>query len=342
MVLQARGRLRGRACYKKDPDRQLHTLSGYDTYDMVSNWIKLLFVLLLPICAGAQPADTIYYNGKIVTMSERQPVVQAVAIRGGRFVAVGASTEVLKTAGPSTTKIDLHGKCVLPGIIESHVHPIGAALSEIDGPVPVLHSLREIDDYIKTQAAKLPPDRLIFVPKVYSTRLEEHRYPDRYELDRAAPNREAMLDNGYASVLNSALLKRLNITRDTPQPSNGRIVKDAKGEPTGLVLGAGQILGKLRGSRPYSAADRVRSLQSMLQHYNAVGITSIIDRSEGPDGFRAYQKLHDTGELTVRSYVTYTIPAQGTPAQVRQEIERIPFVTGWGDDWLRVGSLKTV
>ena len=307
---------------------------------MVSNW-KYLFAFI-PLLAGAQTADTIYYNGKIVTLSERQPVVQAVAIRAGRFLAIGSSAEILKTAGPATTKVDLRGKCVLPGIIESHVHPIGAALSEIDGPIPVLHSLREIDDYIKTQAARLPPDRLIFVPKVYSTRLNEHRYPDRYELDRAAPNREAMLDNGYASVLNSALLKRLNITRDTPQPSNGRIVKDEKGEPTGLVLGASQLLGKLRASRPYTPADRVRGLKSMLQHYNAVGITSIIDRSEGPDGFRAYQTLHDAGELTLRAYVTYTIPAQGTPAQVRQEVERIPFVTGWGDEWLRVGSLKTV
>jgi predicted amidohydrolase YtcJ len=302
----------------------------------------LLVFVLWAAAAGAQTADVIYYNGKVVTMTANQPTVQAVAIRNGRFLAVGTSAAVLKTAGPSTKKVDLAGKCVLPGIIESHVHPIGAALSEIDGPLPVLHSLREIDDYVKTQAAKLPPDRLIFVPKVYSTRLTDHRYPTRYELDRAAPNREAMLDNGYASVLNSALLKRLGITRDTPQPSNGRIVQDEKGEPTGLILGASQILGKLRASRPYSAEDRRRGLKRMLEHYNAVGITSIIDRGEGPDGFRAYQSLHDAGELTVRSFVTYMIQAQGTPQQVRKDIENIPFITGMGDDWFRVGSLKTV
>ena len=80
----------------------------------------------------------------------------------------------------------------------------------------------------------------------------------------------------------------------------------------------------------------------MLKRYNSVGITSIYDRSEGPEGFRAYQALHKAGELTARSTVTYLIPAAGTPAQVRQEIEHIPFVTGWGDDWLRVGTLKTV
>ena len=80
----------------------------------------------------------------------------------------------------------------------------------------------------------------------------------------------------------------------------------------------------------------------MLQRYNSVGITSIYDRSEGPEGFRAYQALRKAGELTTRSTVTYLITAAGTPAQVRQEIERIPFVTGWGDDWLRVGTLKAV
>jgi predicted amidohydrolase YtcJ len=222
------------------------------------------------------------------------------------------------------------------------VHPLGAALSEIDGPVPVLHSIAEIQAYVRSQAAKLPAGRLIFVPKVYSTRLTDRRYPTRYELDQAAPNREAMADNGYASVLNSALLKRLGITRDTPQPPNGRIIKDEKGEPTGLVLGAPQLLGNLRASRQYTADDRVASLKKMLHTYNSVGITSIIDRGQGPDGFRAYETLRKTGELTVRSYVTYLISAQGTPADVREQIERIPFTTGSGDEWLRVGSLKTV
>ncbi|MDQ6700834.1 MAG: amidohydrolase [Acidobacteriota bacterium] len=298
---------------------------------------------LLSVAGSAQEfADIVYYNANIITMSPSHPTAQALAIRGGRFLAVGANAEILKSAGPKTERIDLAGKCVVPGIIESHVHPIGAALSEIDGPVPVLRSIAEVKQYIAGQAAKLPAGRLIFVPKVYSTRLTDHRYPTRYELDEAAPDREAMVDNGYASVLNSALLKRLGITRDTPQPENGRIVKDGKGEPNGLILGATQLLGKLRGSRPYTAKDRLWALKSMLQRYNSVGITSIIDRGEGADGFRAYQTLHDAGELTARSYVTYLIQAQGTPAQVRQEIERIPFVTGWGDNLLRAGSLKTI
>jgi len=275
-------------------------------------------------------------------MVDRYPNVQAVAIRGDRFVAVGTDADVLKTAGPGTQKIDLHGRCVIPGLIEGHVHPIEAALSELDGPIPVFHSISEIQTYIREQAEKLPSGQIILVPKVYSTRLAEHRYPTRQEIDAAAGGREAVVDNGYASVLDSVLLRHLGITRDTPQPANGRIVKGQNGEPTGLVLGAPQLLGKVRESRPVTPTERLWALKTMLQHYNSVGITSIDDRLEGPEGFRAYQTLHDAGELTVRSYVTYIIKAQGTPADVRKEIEQIPFATGWGDKWLRVGSLKTI
>jgi hypothetical protein len=305
-------------------------------------WYACAALLLASLPGFAQPADTVYFNGKIVTMWAQHPEVAAAAIQGDRFLAVGSTEEVLKTAGPATKRIDLHGQSVVPGLIDSHVHPISAALSEIDGPVPVFHSIPEIQDYIHTQAAKLPAGRVIFVPKVYASRLAERRYPTRAELDAAAQGHEAAADNGYASVLDTALMKRLGITRDTPQPSNGRIVKDSAGEPTGLVLGAPQLLGPVRTSRKYTAKDRLWALKNMLEHYNAAGLTSIIDRGEGPDGFRAYQSLHDSGQLTLRAYVTYLIRAQGSPADVREEIERFPFVTGWGDKWVRVGSLKTI
>src|SRR2546421_11180743 len=199
------------------------------------NWLRspaLVFVLL-PAAFAQGPPDVIYYNASVITTSADRPTAQAVAIRGDRFSAVGANADILKTAAASTQRIDLGGKCIVPGIIETHVHPIGAALSEIDGPVPVVHSIAELQSFIRVQDKKLPPGRLIFIPKVYSTRLTDHRYPTRYELDEAAPNREVVADNGYAAVVNSALLKKLGITRDTPQPDNGRIAHDDKGEPNG-------------------------------------------------------------------------------------------------------------
>ena len=128
---------------------------------------------LLGVCMSlfaGQPADLIYYNGKVITVSKDNAVVEAVAIRGNRFVATGASEEVLKTAGPETRKIDLNGKSVLPGMIESHVHPVMAALIEKDGPLPPLKSIAAIQAYIREQAPRLPAGRLIFVSKVYPSR----------------------------------------------------------------------------------------------------------------------------------------------------------------------------
>src|SRR2546429_3565125 len=124
-----------------------------------------------------------------------KPVVEAVAIRGNRFLTTGTTAEVRKTAGASTNEIDLQGKCVLPGLIDSHTHPIMAALSEQDGPVPVMNSISEIQDYIRKLAASTPAERTIFVPKIYSTRLKDRRYPTRYELDQAAPGRLSVADN---------------------------------------------------------------------------------------------------------------------------------------------------
>lgn len=302
--------------------------------------IRFLF-LLAPVLA-AQTADTIYYNAKVITMWDQHPVVEAVAIRGDRFLAAGSNAGVLKTAGPSTRKIDLHGKTVLPGLIDSHVHPIGAAMSEKNGPVPVMNSIAEVQAHMRKLAATAAPDAVLFIPKVYSTRLKDRRYPTRYELDAAAPNHIALTDNGYASVLNSKALARLGITRNTPQPPNGKIIKDANGEPTGLILGAPQLLGQFRRAKPPTAEDMLWAIESMQKKYNEVGLTSVIDRGEGPEGFRAYETLRRQNKLTVRSYVTYLISAQGAPADVRREIERIPFATGFGDEWFRVGSLKTV
>jgi predicted amidohydrolase YtcJ len=248
---------------------------------------------------------------------------------------------VLKTAGPSTKKVDLKGRAVVPGLIENHVHPVGAAMSEKEAKVPVLHSIADVQAFIRAEAARLPADRLIFVPKVYPSRLKERRYPNRHDIDAAAPGRRAMCDNGYAGVINSVLLKEGGITRDTPQPPNGKIIKDAAGEPTGLILGAPQILSRFRQSRSRTPGDTVWAIKAMQKAYSEVGITSAFDRSQGADGFRAYQAVRKAGEMTVRTNVTYYIGARGTPKDVEDEMRRIPFVTGFGDDWLRVGPIKT-
>jgi predicted amidohydrolase YtcJ len=295
----------------------------------------------LPASAQA-PVDTVYVNGHIVTMSAVRPTAEAVAIDGDRFAAVGSTDDIRQLAGPSTRVIDLKGRTVLPGLQDSHTHPISAALSEKAGPVPVMRSMADVLAYVRRLAASLPEDRVILVPKVYSTRLEERRYPTRAELDLAAPRHVAVTDNGYAASLNSLALKKVGISRDTPQPPNGRISKDDSGEPTGLVLGAPQLLADLRRANPPTHEDMVWALKAMQKAYSEAGLTSTIDRSQGPEGFRVYQELRQRNELTVRTTVTYLMSGQGTPESLRQDVQQIPFVTGFGDEWFRVGPLKVV
>jgi predicted amidohydrolase YtcJ len=302
----------------------------------------ILSVLFAAAALAQQPPDAIYYNANVVTLDPARPTAQAVSIRAGRFLDTGSTEALLRTAGPNTARIDLKGRTVIPGIIESHVHPIGAALSEKDGPIPVMRSIADVQAHLRKLAASVPKDQVLFIPKVYSTRLTDRRYPTRYELDKFAPDHIALTDNGYASVLNSKALAKLGINRDTPQPPNGKIIKDANGEPTGLILGAPQLLGSYRRSKPPTPDDLTWALRAMFKRYNEVGITSIIDRGQGPEGFRAYQTLHQRNELTLRTNVTYLLSGQGTPESLRENIERIPFVTGFGDSWFRVGSLKVV
>ena len=291
----------------------------------------------------AGPAEVMYYNGKIITMSAQAPIVEALTIAGGRFLAVGTTQQVGRTAGPRTQQINLHGKTVVPGLIDAHVHAIAAGLAERDGEIPVLRSFADLRSYITETIENTQADRLVFVPKVYSTRLKERRYPTRWELDEYSGARLVMLDNGYASTLNSAALKAAGITRDTPEPANGKIIRDAKtGEPAGLILGARQIVAKLTTRREFTDEDRVWALRKMQKAYSAAGLTSVIDRAQSPEGIRAYQTLWRNGELQVRTNITVRLRGEDSIEDLRAQMLKLAPISGFGDDFMRIGGLKVV
>jgi predicted amidohydrolase YtcJ len=300
--------------------------------------VRILYLAAIPVLA----ADTLYFNANVITLDSNRPSAQAFSVIGNRFGKVGSFSEVSAGLPANTPRVDLRGQTVVPGLIDSHTHPVGAGLAEADGIVPVMNSISDVQNYIRQRVAVTPAGKMIFVPKVYSTRMKERRYPTRYELDAVSGQHEVMTDNSYASVLNSKLLAKLGIGRETPQPANGKIIKDSKGEPTGLVLGYQQLLGKLRASRQFAAAERYTALRTMQRAYNRVGITSTSDRGQSPEGFRLYQQLRDSGDITVRTSVTYMVNGTGTPEEIVRQIEAMPFTSGFGDDWLRVGPVKTI
>jgi len=230
---------------------------------------------------------------------------------------------------------------MVPGLIEGHAHPISAALAEMEGTIPVMRSFEEIHEYVRKVAAETDPGELIFVPKVYSTRLKEQRYPNRYELDEFSADHPAMLDNGYASALSSAALKSAGISKRTPDPKNGKIIRDPDTrEPTGMILGARQLLSKLTQSRKVDDEDRLWAIREMQKAYNEVGITSAFDGAQGASGVRLYQRFWETGEMTVRTCVIVRIRAEDPIEQIREELMNMPVVSGFGDEFLKIGHLK--
>lgn len=286
------------------------------------------------------PADALYYNGKIVTMWPERPIVESMTVAAGRILDVGTTQTVGRKAGPRTVQVNLRGKAVVPGLIDGHVHPIKAALAESDGEIPVLRRFEDIRAHV--QHALAGRAGLVYVPKVYSTRLEERRYPNRWEIDSYSEDRPVMLDNGYAAVLNSAALGLAGIAASTPDPPNGKLIRDGQGAPTGLVIGARQLLAPLLETRIHSHEENVEALEAMQRAYSRAGLTSVIDRSQTPAGLRAYQELWSRGALRVRTYVTRTVNAERPLDDVLAEIEGLGQVTGYGDEMFRIGSLKVI
>src|SRR5207248_3338707 len=161
----------------------------------------------------------------------------------GRIVAVGGDKAVLRHKGPKTRVIDAGGRTVLPGLYDSHVHPVGAATSELTEPIPNLKSLEDVFAHIRKKASELPAGEWIVLRFAFPTRLKEARFPTKEELDRAAPKHPVRYNAGPADIVNTMALKVSGITRDTPNPRAGVIVKDPKtGEPTGMLRNAGGLL----------------------------------------------------------------------------------------------------
>ena len=319
----------------------------FSTYRLIP---LILLVALLPLedqnpkrkrVIPDSRAEVMYYNGKIITLWPERPIAEAVTIAEGRILAVGTTQQVGRTTGPKTKQIDLHGRTIVPGLIETHVHPINAGLAERDFEIPIMRSFAEIQAHVEKLVASTPPDRLVFVPKVYSTRLKERRYPTRWQLDKFSGKHMVMLDNNYAGALNSAALRAVGINRDTPEPDNGKIILDPKtGEPTGLILGARQLVSTLVSRVEYSEEDRAASLRKMHKAYNAVGITSVIDRALWFKDIGTYQKLWAEGDLTVRTNITVRLDGEKPFDEVREQVINLGLTTGFGDDFVRIGALK--
>src|SRR5579864_1789442 len=195
-------------------------------------------VLLSLSLTRAEDAELILHNGKIVTADLGFSIRQALAVKADRLIRVGTNDEVLATKGPKTTVVDLEGKTVLPGLIDSHTHPTGASMTEFDHPIPEMETIDDVLNYIRARADALANGQWIVVSQVFITRLREQRYPTRAELDQAAPKNPVLYRTGPDASLNSLALQLSHIDREfkvTDGGSGFAEMDPQTGEPTGIL-----------------------------------------------------------------------------------------------------------
>lgn len=290
-----------------------------------AGWTRLTGLAIcsaLAAVAAAQEPDLILHHGKIVTADANFSVAQAIAIRGERIVRVGSNDEVLALQGAGTKLVDLEGKCVLPGLIDSHTHPTSAALHEFDHPIPDMESIDDVLNYIRSRAAVLPEGKWITIRQVFITRLKEQRYPTRAELDAAAPRHPVVFSTGPDAMLNTLALKENGIDRDYRPAGAGVVEKDpATGEPTGLVRALSIKTGSSgRSATPQERRDR---LAALFADYNSVGLTCVADRNASSSALEDYQQLRREGRLRVRMMISHGVNAGSRLETIREEISRI-------------------
>ena len=301
---------------------------------------RLLVLLGSAAALSAADADLILFNGKIVTVDRQFRIGQAVAIKSGRIVAVGLDDSILKAErGLKTALTNLHGATVLPGLVDAHVHALEAGLSEFRAPIPTLDSFEAVQAYIRQLAATTPKGEWIVVPRTFPTRLKEMRMPTRETLD-VAKEHPVLFDASYVVVLNSYALKQCGIDRNTPNPPGGEVVKDANGEPNGILKNATSLVKGLDRNGHFTEAEKLDALEQQLKRYVAAGLTAVGDRAVDGEQISLYQKLKANGRLPIRAVLTWRPDGSQPAATLQQQIEAAPYTTNTGDSWLKFGTFK--
>ncbi|MBL8816090.1 MAG: amidohydrolase [Planctomyces sp.] len=272
---------------------------------------------------AAQPPDVIFTGGRIVTVDQQFTIATALAIRGDRIVLAGSDSDVQKLAVPTTRKIDLLGKMILPGLIDSHVHATGAAVYEFDHPIPEMETITDVLEYVRRRADSLEDGQWILLNQVFVTRLRDQRFPTRWELDEVAPNNPVAFRTGPDAALNSLALKLCGIDKDfritDGQP--GRIETDPEtGEPNGIIRSAGRFIKTDNPDRNPDATQQKEALRKLLADYNASGITSIVQRSADESAVQLFQSLLDDKQLTCRTFLCWGINPTGEWKDVSEQI----------------------
>ena len=305
--------------------------------------------LALAACSGfpsstdtAAAPDTIFFNGKIVTVDEKFSIAEAVAIRDGRFVAVGGNDRIRRLAQGSTRSIDLRGRTMLPGLMDGHLHNAGG------GPGVDLSRVRSMDELLAAVSARVksskPGELVVSNNDWHEAQLKEKRLPHLRDLDRVAPDNPVVLvRGGHEFILNSAGMQRWKITRATKSPDGGEIGHDADGSLNGELIDNARRLVTL----PPAPRLTPEAVLAQIRILNASGITSIripgsfIFGSDPIETWNMLRELKAKNQLSLRVNYLLRILDYSSVERVRETLAKWAIKPDEGDEWLRIGGMKT-
>ncbi len=299
--------------------------------------MKMKFVALMTLTSGlaAQSfADLVLTRGKIWTGASAHPQVEALACIGSRIVATGSSTEIQAWVGAKTRVIDLAGKRVTPGFNDAHVHFYTGGQHLASVKLRDARSEVEFRERIQQFAAKLPPGRWILGGDWDHENWTPARLPTRQLIDDVTNGHPVFLNrlDGHMSLANTAALKLAGVDRNMPDPPGGTIVRDEKGEPTGVLKDAATAA--VERVIPEPSDDEIADAVRAAMRYAAEnGVTSVQDMSASPDILRVYQKLLKAGELTVRI-------SGHQPLAMWERLAGVGLLAAFGSPYLHIGGLK--
>jgi predicted amidohydrolase YtcJ len=304
--------------------------------------VLLVQVLLASCCsAWAGQATLILVNGKVWTENPAQPSAQAVALNGGTILAVGTDAGIRKLAGADTRVIDLHGRLLLPGFNDAHVHLFGGGESLITVQLRDSKSQAEFKLGIAGFAKTLPPGAWIRDGVWDHQSWNPPVLPNHQLIDDVTGDHPAFLwrIDGHMALANALTLKLAGIDRDTKNPPGGEIERDKDGNPTGILKDAATAL-VVRIMPPLSADEQDRAMEAAMREAAAHGVTSVQNMADTPEDedqpnqFREFQKLERAGKLTFRIYESMNIRDWKSLADAG-------VVAPFGGPTLRIGNLKS-
>jgi len=293
------------------------------------------------ILLAAETADTIITNARVYTVNPQQKWAEAIAVRADKIIFVGDAKSAESYKGPSTKVIDAKGKLVLPGFTDCHVHFMSGSLGLTQVDLTGANTIEEIQKRVKDYAAAHPTLPWVTgmgwqYPTFGATAL-----PNKKILDDVLADRPVYLVayDGHSSWANSKALAMAGIDRNTPDPPNGKIVRDANGEATGaLKEAAGDLVERLM-PKP-TREERLTALRKGLHEANRLGVVRVHSAGGDFEYLDLYDELRKNGELTVRQYIAYFLDPPELKPEAIEKIEQAR--KKYNDEWISGGAVKTM